>query len=129
VADLVRVYVDIVVTIAYLHDIVEDTGVTVDYIKYEFGCFVSECVGILTDESGVNRIERKTKTYQKMSLVTGEHELALIVKVADRLANVTACINDGDEDRLHVYRLRSVYRDGLFKITSGNIRKTVVGHR
>jgi (p)ppGpp synthase/HD superfamily hydrolase len=119
VADLVRVYGDIAVVIAYLHDIVEDTDVTLAYIESEFGLFVSECVGILTDESGVDRIERKTKTYQKMSRVTGDHELALVVKVADRLANVTACINAGDEVRLNVYRSeqevfeRSVYRVGL----------------
>jgi (p)ppGpp synthase/HD superfamily hydrolase len=131
VADLVRVYGDIAVVIAYLHDIVEDTGVTVADIKYEFGCFVSECVAILTDESGADRNERKSKAYQKMSQVTGEHELALIVKVADRLANVTACINDGDEDRLNMYRSeqevfeRSVYRDGLCDVFSQELDEII----
>ncbi len=118
VAALVEAYGDAVV-IAYLHDVVEDTGVTLADVEVEFGKLVADCVGILSDEPGVDRKERKSRTYAKMAGVSGELELALVVKVADRLANVRACVADKNVRLLGVYRgehevfRRSVYREGL----------------
>ncbi|QSI78675.1 HD domain-containing protein [Niveibacterium microcysteis] len=91
-------------TVGYLHDVVEDTAVTVAEIAEKFGPLVAECVALLTDEPGSNRKERKAKTYKKLATVRGVAELALIVKVADRLANVRACINDGRVALWAVYR-------------------------
>jgi len=80
------------VTVAYLHDAVEDTDATLADIEARFGAHVATCVGLLTDEAGATRKERKAKTYAKMAVIRGAAELALIVKAADRLANVRACI-------------------------------------
>jgi (p)ppGpp synthase/HD superfamily hydrolase len=119
VAAIVRPFGQDAIVVALLHDVVEDTSVTVADIENIFGKFVSDCVAILSDEDGKDRLERKEKTYAKMAAVTGVTELALIVKVADRLANVTACINDCNEQKLGVYRnekkvfCKSVYREGL----------------
>jgi len=119
VADLVRPYGGIAVVIGCLHDVVEDTDVTVDQIEVEFGKLVADCVGILTDEAGADRQERKRKTYAKMAGVSGDLELALVVKAADRLANVRACVDDKNGRLLGVYRSehmvfkQSVYRQGL----------------
>lgn len=105
--------------IGYLHDVVEDTGISVDDIKTEFGEFIADCVSILTDESGQNRKERKTKTYDKMSKVKGELELALVVKAADRLANLKASFSGNNIRLLNMYKQEhevfksSVKRDGL----------------
>ncbi|HSC79311.1 MAG TPA: HD domain-containing protein [Chitinolyticbacter sp.] len=105
--------------VGYLHDVVEDTSVTKEKIEDEFGSLVAECVGLLTDEPGANRKERKAKTYEKLSRVSGPAELALIVKVADRLANVKACVADGKRSQWEVYLSEqptfkaAAYREGL----------------
>lgn len=87
----------------YLHDVVEDTSVTKEQVEEEFGSLIGECVGLLTDEPGANRKERKAKTYEKLSHVSGPQQLALVVKAADRLANVKACVADGNRSLLMVY--------------------------
>jgi guanosine-3',5'-bis(diphosphate) 3'-pyrophosphohydrolase len=105
--------------IGYLHDVVEDTGVSVDEVRSRFGEHVAACVSLLTDEPGENRKERKAKTYAKLSGVTGANEMALIVKAADRLANVRACVADRERRLWEVYRgeqpafRQAAYRSGL----------------
>ncbi|WP_343074223.1 HD domain-containing protein [Chitinivorax tropicus] len=91
-------------TIGYLHDVVEDTSTSLDEIAEKFGALVAECVALLTDEPGSDRKERKAKTYQKLASVSGHAELALIVKAADRLANVKACIADRKTSLWNRYR-------------------------
>jgi len=105
--------------IGYLHDVVEDTEISLEEITIEFSDFISQCVGILTDEPGDNRKERKAKTYAKMANVSGELELALIVKVADRLANIEQCLSEDNTSKLSMYYSehmvfkKSVYRTNL----------------
>lgn len=67
----------------YLHDTVEDTDLTLDEIRRDFGDKVADLVYRVTDEAGATRKERKMKTYPK---IKGE---ALAIKLADRIANVT----------------------------------------
>jgi guanosine-3',5'-bis(diphosphate) 3'-pyrophosphohydrolase len=104
VASLVAPYGEEAVAIAYLHDVLEDTAVTPEQVQGEFGAGVAACVGLLTDEAGANRKERKAKTYAKLANVCGYEELALLVKAADRLANVRACIHDQKRNLWEVYR-------------------------
>ncbi len=105
--------------IGYLHDVVEDTAITLPEIRAEFGDLVADCVNLLTDAPGSNRKERKAKTYAKLALVSGSTEMALIVKTADRLANVMACIADEKLSLLKVYQeehpafKRAAFRNGL----------------
>lgn len=84
---------------AWLHDTVEDTDVTIDDIKREFGDDVADLVWRLTDETNGNRKERHHQTHLK---IRGRTE-AVRVKLADRIANVEASI----EQRTH---LRGLYR-------------------
>ena len=119
VAAIVKSYGESAKIIALLHDVVEDTPVTLQEIEMHFGGFVAQCVHILTDEPGETREIRKSATYQKMAKVEGELTLALVVKAADRLANMRACIEDADQRRLSMYQSeyavfrRSVYRKNL----------------
>lgn len=119
VAVIASEYGEVAEVVAYLHDVVEDTDATAEELETKFGSLVADCVNILTDEPGINRKERKAKTYQKMAKVAGELELALIVKSADRLANLRACIAGDNADLLAMYRdehalfKASVYRLGL----------------
>ena len=76
-------------------------------------------MAILTDEPGPDRKARKALTYAKMARVAAEYELALVAKVADRLANVRACVDAGNATMLEKYRDEhatfrpAVFRDGL----------------
>lgn len=87
-----------VIAAAWLHDVVEDTGVSVDQIRQMYGDRVAQIVWAVTDEPGANRAERKENTLPKI-VQNGD---AALVKLADRVANVTA--SQGDERRLAMYR-------------------------
>lgn len=87
-----------VIAAAWLHDVVEDTGVSIDEIRQMYGNRVAQIVWDVTDEPGVNRAERKKNTLPK----TAQNPDAALIKLADRLANVTA--SQGDERRLSMYR-------------------------
>ncbi|WP_313951877.1 HD domain-containing protein [Accumulibacter sp.] len=105
--------------IGYLHDVVEDTEVSDDDIRNCFGQLVADCVALLTDSPGASRAERKAATYARLASVTGAVELALVVKAADRLANVRTCAFDDQRGLMQVYRSehptfrRAAYREGL----------------
>lgn len=119
VADIASHYGPEAEILAYLHDTVEDTSATLDEVRDRFGSFIADCVALLTDQPGANRKERKAKTYAKLAEVHDERQLALIVKAADRLANVRACVASGNERLLGVYRQEHgafkqvAYRPGL----------------
>jgi (p)ppGpp synthase/HD superfamily hydrolase len=103
----------------YLHDVVEDTDVSVDKLREEFGDRIADCVALVTDEKGVNRKERKARTNAKLSAVSSVNEIALIVKAADRLANLRMSARSGSDSKLDMYRRehlafrQAVYRSGL----------------
>jgi len=102
--------------IAYLHDTAEDTEATIADIERDFGARVAACVALLTDAPGANRKERKAKTYAKLAEVRGDEELALLVKAADRLANVRACIKDDKQSLWRVYRdEHAAFRSAAFR--------------
>ena len=107
------------VVAAYLHDTVEDTSVTLTDVADRFGPHIAACVALLTDQPGANRKERKAAAYAKLAQVSGPLELALIVKAADRLANVRASVKDANARMLQVYRgehptfRQAAYRPGL----------------
>lgn len=104
VAKLAAPYGEAAQVVAYLHDAVEDTQASLDDVCARFGELVAECVGLLTDAEGANRKERKAKTYARLATVTGAAELALIVKAADRLANVRACVAEQNAGLWQMYR-------------------------
>jgi len=117
VANISLDYGDDAVAIAYLHDVVEDTDTTLNEIEAEFGLFISQCVSLLTDEPGVNRKERKAKTYEKMTNVSGEFKLALIVKTADRLANIRACVAQNNRGLFRMYtKEHSVFKQAVYRL-------------
>ncbi len=105
--------------VGYLHDVVEDTGVSESDIRDRFGHLIADCVSLLTDSPGASRAERKAFTYARLAKVSGATELALVVKAADRLANVRCCVADQRRRLWEVYRnehpsfRQAAYRDGL----------------
>jgi (p)ppGpp synthase/HD superfamily hydrolase len=119
VAELLTPFGEQAQVVGYLHDVVEDTPVSIDIVRLEFGEQVATCVALVTDEQGPNRRERKAKTNAKLTQVSDENSLALIVKAADRLANLRTSTGGNNDSKLEMYRgehvafREAVYRPGL----------------
>lgn len=105
--------------IAYLHDTLEDTEVSSNAIQDCFGKEVAACVLLLSDPPGESRQIRKALSYERFIHATGFLETALIVKAADRLANVNACLAQSNKKKWDMYKAEhpefrpAVYRPGL----------------
>ncbi|MFB7916107.1 RelA/SpoT family protein [Streptomyces sp. NPDC056061] len=76
-------------TASLLHDTVEDTDVTLDQVREQFG----EEVGYLVD--GVTKLEKvdygaaaEPETFRKMLVATGDDVRVMSIKLADRLHNM-----------------------------------------
>ena len=78
---------------AWLHDVVEDTSTTIEEIYTEFGKRIGDLVDALTDGPGNTRMEKKSKPYVTIPNVPG----AVIVKLADRIANVRFTRKEGSK--------------------------------
>lgn len=102
--------------VGYLHDTIEGTAVTIEEVAERFGPFIADVVGLLTDEEGANRKERKAKTYAKLAAVGPHLSLALVAKAGDRLGNVRACVRDGNAGLLDMYRgEHASFRDAAYR--------------
>jgi (p)ppGpp synthase/HD superfamily hydrolase len=74
-----------VIAAAWLHDVVEDTDVTIDEIKSKFGPNVAAMVWAVTGE-GPDRASQMASAIAKIAQTPG----AELVKSADRLSNAAA---------------------------------------
>lgn len=90
--------VNAVLVAAYLHDVVEDTEVTLTIVNGLFGVEVMRLVAAVTDEPGRTRMERHTNTYPKTRAAGLD---AIFLKLCDRIANVQASIGT---DKMSMYR-------------------------
>ena len=74
-----------------LHDVVEDTSVTQDQVRKEFGDEVARCVDGVTKLSKLDFYsaeERQAESFRKMLLAMVEDIRVMMVKLADRLHNM-----------------------------------------
>ena len=99
---------------AYLHDVVEDTAVTLPELQEAFGYRVAELVHAVTSEPGETRKERHGKTWPKVV----ETEGALRLKLADRIANVEACWDSRSRLLFMYWREHVQFRGALWGATS-----------
>jgi len=72
---------------AILHDVIEDTHVTREEVAEVFGDDVALLVYAVSNEPGKNRRERHAKSHGKII----EIKDAIILKLADRIANIEHC--------------------------------------
>lgn len=84
---------------AWLHDVVEDTEVTLHDIRENFGGKVARLVDAVTDGPGHNRAKRKWGMYKKLVVAPAE---ARAIKLADRFANMCASIENPKKGAMYV---------------------------
>ena len=75
---------------ALLHDVVEDTDITLDEIKLEFGSTVAKIIDGLTKISGVfdHKSSAQAENFRKMLLTLADDVRVILIKLADRLHNM-----------------------------------------
>jgi GTP diphosphokinase / guanosine-3',5'-bis(diphosphate) 3'-diphosphatase len=76
---------------ALLHDVVEDTEVTIEEIEKEFGEDVAKLVDGVTKLGKIESIpsnERVAENFRKLALAMSEDIRVLLIKLADRLHNM-----------------------------------------
>ena len=82
----------VMIAAAYLHDVVEDTGVEIDVIRREFGDAVADLVAALTDvsrPSDGNRAVRKALDRAHIAAASTE---AQTIKCADLISNADSIV-------------------------------------
>lgn len=75
---------------ALLHDVVEDTNMTLDEIEMEFGKKVAKIIDGLTKISGVfdTNSSLQAENFRKMLLTLADDVRVILIKLADRLHNM-----------------------------------------
>jgi guanosine-3',5'-bis(diphosphate) 3'-pyrophosphohydrolase len=89
---------------AILHDTIEDTETTVDELQEHFGEKITSIVLEVTDDKSLEKSVRKQKQVEHAATISHE---AKLVKLADKIANITDIINtppaDWSSDRKKEY--------------------------
>ncbi len=106
-AEVVRIvstveHTDEMLAAAWLHDVVEDTGVTNEVIRAEFGDEVAELVGWLTDVSRPEQGNRATRKAIDRAHSAMAPARAQTIKLADLISN-TRSIMEHDEKFARTY--------------------------
>ena len=111
---------------ALLHDVVEDTDMTLDDIEREFGKKIAKIIDGLTKISGVfdNNSSLQAENFRKMLLTLADDVRVILIKLADRLHNMrTMDFMPGDKqlkissETIYLYAPLA-HRLGLYAIKS-----------
>ncbi|MDM7992959.1 MAG: HD domain-containing protein [Candidatus Fermentibacter sp.] len=100
----VEIVDDVLLSAAWLHDVVEDGKAMISEVEKHFGAEVAELVWAVTGE-GPNRRVRNQAVYEK---IRGRGDAAANLKLADRIANVECALREGSEEHLKMYAEESV---------------------
>jgi GTP pyrophosphokinase len=92
--ELLEIRIDETLIIAaLLHDVVEDTQITLDEVEQRFGPAVARLVDALTKISGLqlgdrSKVHEQANTFRKMLLSMAKDIRVVLIKLADRLHNM-----------------------------------------
>ncbi|TRX16607.1 RelA/SpoT family protein [Flavobacterium franklandianum] len=110
---------------ALLHDVVEDTPITVEDIEQMFGSKVAQLVEGLTKISKVQKemnVSMQAENFRKMLFTLNDDVRVILIKIADRLHNMQTLDNMEDfkqikiaSETLYIYAPLA-HRLGLYKI-------------
>ncbi len=116
----------ITIATGLLHDVVEDTSVTTEEIRKEFGDDVARCVNGVTKLTKLDFFsaeERQAESFRKMLLAMVEDIRVIIVKLADRLHNMRTLGYLGPERRERIARETiEIYAAIAHRLGMGKIR-------
>lgn len=110
---------------ALLHDTVEDTDITLDFVKQQFGPKVATIIDGLTKISGVFDQQDKSmqaENFKKMLLTLSDDVRVILIKLADRLHNMRTLDSMGPKSQLkiasetHYVYAPLAHRLGLYSI-------------
>ena len=108
-----------------IHDVVEDTAITVPDVEREFGPEIAQIVDGLTKIGNLpftSKEERQAETYRKLLLSVARDARVIIIKLADRLHNMrTLDWMPEDKKRIIAQETRDIYaplahRFGMAKV-------------
>ncbi|MBV9249544.1 MAG: bifunctional (p)ppGpp synthetase/guanosine-3',5'-bis(diphosphate) 3'-pyrophosphohydrolase, partial [Acetobacteraceae bacterium] len=109
-----------------LHDVVEDTSVTVDQVRKEFGDEVTRCVdGVtkLTKLDVFSAEDRQAESFRKMLLAMVEDIRVIMVKLADRMHNMRTLGYLSPERRERIAReTLEIYAPIAHRLGMGKVR-------
>ncbi len=130
---------------ALLHDVVEDTDITLEDIERTFGKKISSIIDGLTKISGVfdqNSTSLQAENFRKMLLTLSDDVRVILIKLADRLHNMRTLESMSREKqlkiasetnylyaplahRLGLYVIKTELEDLALKYTEPEIYKTI----
>src|SRR5689334_2100107 len=109
-----------------MHDVLEDSAITLDQIRQDFGDDVARCVdGVtkLTKISFANREDRQAESLRKMLLAMTTDIRVIIVKLADRLHNMRTLASLPPERQEHIAQETiDIYAPIAHRLGMGKIR-------
>jgi GTP pyrophosphokinase len=130
----------------FLHDVVEDTDVTIEEIEQHFGVEVRRLVEGVTKLSKLNfktKTENQAENFRRMFLAMAQDIRVIVVKLADRLHNMRTLEHLPDEkrrrialetreifaplaNRLGIWWMKSELEDLAFKYLEGEAYQQIV---
>ena len=109
-----------------LHDVVEDTSVTVELVRKEFGPDVARCVDGVTKLSKLDFFsaeDRQAENFRKMLLAMVEDIRVIMVKLADRIHNMRTLGYLSPERRERIAReTLDIYAPIAHRLGMGKVR-------
>jgi GTP pyrophosphokinase len=110
-----------------LHDVVEDTSITVEDVRKNFGEDVARCVDGVTKLSKLDFFsaeERQAESFRKMLLAMVNDIRVIIVKLADRLHNMRTlgCIHDPERRERIARETIEIYGPIAHRLGMGKMR-------
>jgi GTP diphosphokinase / guanosine-3',5'-bis(diphosphate) 3'-diphosphatase len=98
---------DETIATALLHDVVEDTGITLEEVQAEFGDEIAQRVDGVTKLTRVHfqsREQAEAENYRKMILAMAGDPAVILIKLADRLHNLRTIEYLGKQKQVHKAR-------------------------
>jgi len=131
---------------ALLHDVVEDTPITIEDVEKMFGAKVAQLVEGLTKISKVQKemnVSMQAENFRKMLFTLNDDVRVILIKIADRLHNMQTLDNMEDykqikiasetlyiyaplAHRLGLYKIKNKLEDLGLKYTEPNIYNDIV---